>query len=276
MADQFDYDLFVARNDGYVSPAAQAKIREKTLLIAGCGIGSSVAVCAARIGFQHFILVDGDVVDPHNLNRQFYEFADIGTPKVDALKDKIMRINPQAQVEALNVFFTAENTEAIVKKADIVFDTVDFLDLDAILSVHTSAKAHNVELFTALSIGFGGGVLYFPPNSGISLADVVAADVQRAQERGEAGYINVFAQVIERIGKHLDVQVVQQIAKALTIMENGKPCPASQVAVGSFTIAALAISMIHDVLEGNPVPCAPNMVIHSFKNHQTKLVNIAG
>lgn len=276
MSQPFDYDQFVTRNNGYVSAATQTKIREKTLLIAGCGIGSSVAVCAARMGFEKFILVDGDVVDPHNLNRQFYEQADIGKPKVDGLKDKILRINPQAQVVAVNEYFTAENTEGIVKKADIVFDTVDFLDLEAILSVHTSAKAHGAELFTALSIGFGAGVLYFPAGSGISLADIVEADVKQAEADGTAGYVSVFAKVIERIAAHLDAQVVEQIAKALTIMENGKPCPASQVAVGSFTVAALAVSMMHDLLDGNPVPCAPNMVIHSFKNHQTKLVNIAG
>lgn len=276
MSRSFDYDQFVTRNSGYVSAATQVKIREKTLLIAGCGIGSSVAVCAARMGFEKFILVDGDVVDPHNLNRQFYEQDDIGKPKVDGLKDKILRINPQAQVEAINEYFTAENTSGIVKKADIVFDTVDFLDLEAILSVHTSAKAHGAELFTALSIGFGAGVLYFPASSGISLADIVEADVKQSEADGTAGYVSVFAKVIERIAAHLDAQVVEQIAKALTIMENGKPCPASQVAVGSFTVAALAVSMMHDLLEGNPVPCAPNMVIHSFKNHQTKLVNIAG
>ncbi|MEI6205369.1 MAG: ThiF family adenylyltransferase [Desulfuromonadales bacterium] len=277
MADRFNYDVFVTRNNGYVAPATQEKIREKTLLIAGCGIGSSVAVCAARLGFENFVLVDGDVVDPHNLNRQFYDFADIGKPKVDGLKDKILRINPEAKVEAICAYLTPENTNDIVKRADIVFDTVDFLDLEAILSLHTSARDNNVELFTALSIGFGAGVLYFPAGSGMSLADVVASDVKSANESGGASYINVFEKIIGRIAAHLDAQVVEQIAKALTIMENGKPCPASQVAVGSFTIAALAVSMMHEVLEGNKdkVPCAPNMVIHSFKNHVTKLVNIA-
>lgn len=272
----FDYDLFTTRNAGYVSPETQKIISNKKLLIAGCGIGSSVAVCAARMGFQHFILVDGDVVDPHNLNRQFYEFADIGKPKVSGLKDKILRINPDAHVEAINEYFTAQNTDNIVKKADIVFDTVDFLDLEAILSIHTSSKRHKTELFTALSIGFGAGVLYFPAESGMTLADLLENDVKQTTAEGSSGYVSVFGKVIERIGAHLDTQVVEQIGKALTIMENGKPCPASQVAVGSFTVAAMAVSMMHDMLEGRKIPTAPEMVIHSFRNHQTKLVNIAG
>ncbi len=276
MSVQFNYDTFVTRNSGYVSPATQATMRKKTLLIAGCGIGSSVAVCAARMGFEKFVLVDGDVVDAHNLNRQFYEFADIGKSKVEGLKDKILRINPEAQVEAIQEYLTPTNTDAIVAKADIVFDTVDFLDLEAILSLHTSAKNRNVELFTALSIGFGAGVLYFPAGSGMSLADVVAGDVASADADGGAHYTNVFASIIQRIGAHLDAQVVEQIAKALTIMEDGKPCPASQVAVGSFTIAALAVTMMHDVLDGRSIPTAPHMVIHSFRNNVTKLVNLLG
>jgi len=277
MVNAFNYDTFVTRNSGYVAADTQAKVRNTTLLIAGCGIGSSVAVCAARFGFEKFVLVDGDVVDAHNLNRQFYDFADIGKPKVEALKDKILRINPEAQVEALHAYLDADNTDGIVQKADIVFDTVDFLDLSAILSLHMSAKQHNVDILTALSIGFGAGVLYFPARSDLSLIDIVAPDIESASGGGDEApsYANVFASIIKRIARHLDAQVVEQIGKALTIMEDGKPCPASQVAVGSFTIAAMAVSIMHDLLAGNSVPSAPHMIIHSFKNHETKLVDIS-
>src|SRR5262245_63299429 len=180
MSRSFSYETFVTRNSGYVDANTQDRIRKTRLLIAGCGIGSSLAVCAARIGFNNFVLVDGDVVDAHNLNRQFYEFADIGKPKVDALKDKIVRINPEANVETINANLNAENTHAIVGKADIVFDTVDFLDLPAILQLHASAKQHRAHIFTALSVGFGSLVWYFPADSPLSLVDLLAADLQTA------------------------------------------------------------------------------------------------
>ena len=45
--------------------------------------------------------------------------------------------------------------------------------------------------------------------------------------------------------------------------------------VNMFTVAALAVSMMHDMLAGMDVPASPNMVVHSFRNHTTKLVNIA-
>lgn len=222
MTVKFDYNTFVTRNSGYVSAETQAKIRQKTLLIAGCGIGSSVAICAARMGFDKFVLVDGDVVDAHNLNRQFYDFADIGKPKVDGLKDKILRINPEASVEAIRAYLTPSNTDEVVAKADIVFDTVDFLDADAILGLHGSAMKRNLELFTALSIGFGAGVLYFPAGSGLSLASLVQGDVAGADPNAKAHYAEIFASVVDRIGKQLDKQVVEQISKALTIMEEDR------------------------------------------------------
>jgi hypothetical protein len=278
MTTPFNYDTFVMRNSGYIDASTQAKIKNTKLLIAGCGIGSGPAVCAARMGFENFILVDGDVVDAHNINRQFYDFADVGVPKVEALKDKIMRINPEAKVEAIQAYLNAENTDDIVGKADIVFDTVDFLDLQAILRLHLSAKKHHVEIFTALSVGFGALVWYFPASSALSLADLIAPDIERVRAAGggdASSYVDVFAAFIGRLVPYLDTQVVEQITEVLARMKDGKPCPASQVAVGSFSIGAMAASMIHDLLAGNPVVSAPSLVLHSFKRHLSQIVNIA-
>ncbi len=270
------YDDFVQRNSGYVDTATQQKIRTSRLLIAGCGIGSSPAVCAARLGFEHFVLVDGDVVDGHNLNRQFYDFADIGVPKVDALKDKILRINPDAQVEPICAYLDESNTDAIVSKADIVFDTVDFLDLPAILRLHGSARRQSIPVFTALSVGFGALVWYFPADAAFSLADILAPDMVQAHPQGgsAATYAEVFASFIQRLAPFLDVGVVEQVTHVLTRMKDGKPCPASQVAVGSFAVGAMAMTMIHGLLAGEPLTASPKLIIHSFKSQQTRVVDL--
>ena len=99
-------------------------------------------------------------------------------------------------------------------------------------------------------------------------------DVEAAAAEGNLNYTAVFARVMARIGTHLDAQVVQEVRKALTIMDDGRPCPASQIAVGIFTTAALAMAMIHDMLAGLPVPSAPKLVAHSFRNHITKQIDI--
>ena len=275
MSAAFNYDTFVTRNSGYVADDTQAKIRTTRLLIAGCGLGASTAIAAARMGFQHFVLIDGDTVDAHNLNRQFYDFEDVGMPKVAALKKHILRINPEAQVEAVQANLDQTNAVALVARVDIIFDTIDFLDLEAILALHTSAQAQGKPVFTALSIGFGCGVLYFPADTNASLAAIIEHDIASAQGEGDASYAAVFGKIMGRIGAHLDRQVVEQVAKALTIMEDGRPCPASQISVGSFTVAAMAVSMMHDLLAGMAVPASPLMATHSFRNHVTKLIDIS-
>ena len=58
-------------------------------MIAGCGIGSTIAEACVRLGFEHLTLIDKDRVEAHNLNRQDFAAADIGTPKVDALARRL-------------------------------------------------------------------------------------------------------------------------------------------------------------------------------------------
>jgi len=279
MQQNFDYGQFVARNSGYIADATQQSMRQTRLLIAGCGIGSSTAICATRMGFENFILVDGDVVDAHNLNRQFYNQADVGRAKVDALKDAILAINPRASVEAVHAYLSAENTPSIVGRSDIVFDTIDFLDLKAILGLHGSAKVLGRPVFTALSVGFGALTWFFPAGGAVSLIDLLEPDIAAARNAAagcEPSYADVFSSFVNRLAPFLDDDVVEQVSKVLRLMKEGRPCPASQVAVGSFAIAAMATSMIQQLLAGEQVPAAPDMVLHSFKRQQTRIVTLPG
>jgi molybdopterin/thiamine biosynthesis adenylyltransferase len=275
MKNTFDYDSAVRRNAGYIDATTQQRIREARLLVAGCGIGSSLAICAARLGFENFVLVDGDVVEAHNLNRQFYEFGDIGQPKVTALRDKILSINPEARIEIFNEYLGNSNTSEIVSRADVVFDTVDFLDLPAILLLHRCAREQGKDLFTALSVGFGALVWFFPAKGEITLADLLKDDIENsADQAGKATYADVFGSFIRRISNHLDEEVVLQIRDVLTKMKEGKPCPASQVSPGSFAVGALAGSMLRDLFMGRHLPVAPEFVVHSLSNHIASTVRV--
>ena len=155
----FNYDTFIKRNNGYISSPVQDKIRNARVLFAGCGLGSGPVICAARTGFQNFVLIDGDTVDAHNLNRQFFDFDDVGTPKVEALKRHILRINPDAKVDAHVAMLDKNNAAGLVSQVDIIFDTIDFVDLEAVLALHGNAAAQGKPIFTVLNIGFGAGVL---------------------------------------------------------------------------------------------------------------------
>lgn len=253
------YNLLITRNKDYVAPSVQDKIRTSRLLIAGCGIGSSLAEAAVRLGFEHFILADGDVVDAHNLNRQFYVASDIGRPKVEALANRLRAINPQAKIEEFNDYLNPNNIQGLIERADIVFDTIDFLDLAGIVALHDEAMTQKKHLITALAIGWGGGCIYFPPGSAVTFRDIFS--LPKAGGVENAGYTATFARVIERLNEKIAPEVVAAVAKALTIMEDGKPCPASQVAPGAFSVGALAATLLVRILAGQPVAPAPMLLI---------------
>lgn len=253
-----DYQTLVLRNKDYISTELQAKIRATRLLIAGCGIGSSFAETAARLGFEHFVLVDGDVVDAHNLNRQRYGFEDIGVPKVEALGRRILSINPNATLTKFCTFLTTDNAADLVDKADMVFDTIDFLDLVGIVGLHDACREQRKPIITALSIGWGAGCVYFPPNTAWTFRRLFSLPEQGSVNN--ANYAETFAKVLERLAQYLDQDVVMAVSKALTIMEDGRPCPASQVSPGADAVASLAGTLLVRILGGYRVLEAPKMI----------------
>ncbi len=274
---RFNYDTFVTRNNGYISPETQDAIANTTLLIAGCGMGSAPAICATRTGFRKFLLVDGDVVDAHNLNRQFYTHADIGLPKVECLKRHILAINPDADVEAIHENLDADNIPSILSLSDIVFDTVDFVDLPAVLGLHGEAARQNRPLFTAINVGFGALVWYIPPGATVTWPSLLAEDMEKVKAAGgnPDSYAEVYISFIGRLRDHLDQEVNDVVDTTLAGMKESKACPAPQIAVGSFSVSALAMTMIHDLLAGREVISSPSLVIHSYRSMETRVVTLS-
>ena len=77
------------------TPGVHQKIKGSVVGIAGLGgLGSAVAIALARIGVGTLILVDFDVVEPSNLNRQQYFIHQIGMPKVEALQENLQESTP--------------------------------------------------------------------------------------------------------------------------------------------------------------------------------------
>lgn len=68
------------RNRIYVRPEEQQLVKNYSILLGGAGIGSIIAECALRFGFETITIVDGNIVDESNLNRQNYRMNDIGKP----------------------------------------------------------------------------------------------------------------------------------------------------------------------------------------------------
>ncbi len=113
-----------ARSDVLYKSASQI-LKDKTVLIVGLGgVGGICVEALARTGVGNFVLVDADTVEESNINRQLIATMDtIGQRKIDAMKDRILSINPNASVTTYNLFFRDE-TE-IFENVDYVVDAID-------------------------------------------------------------------------------------------------------------------------------------------------------
>lgn len=97
-----------------------------TVAIAGAGgIGSNVAVLLTRLGFVNLLVVDFDVVEYVNLNRQYYTTHDVKKIKVEALKSHLEAINPLCNVTIINTKITLHNQHELFKDYEIVCEAFD-------------------------------------------------------------------------------------------------------------------------------------------------------
>jgi len=129
--------LMMARH----TPGIHKKIKKACVGIAGLGgLGSSVAIALARIGVGKLILVDFDVVEPSNLNRQQYFVDQIGKPKTEALLENLKRINPYVEYQIKTLRLTRENSDQIFNDAEIVVEAFDRADQKAMLLESISEK----------------------------------------------------------------------------------------------------------------------------------------
>jgi sulfur carrier protein ThiS adenylyltransferase len=108
------------------TPNVHNKLKEGRVAIAGLGgLGSNIAIMHARIGVGNLLLVDFDVVEPSNLNRQSYYINHLGMEKTAALKMQLQQINPFITIETRTVRVTEDNVCELFKGYDIVCEAFD-------------------------------------------------------------------------------------------------------------------------------------------------------
>lgn len=108
------------------TPGVHAKLKTATVGICGVGgLGTVVATALARIGVGRLILVDHDVVEPSNLNRQQYFVDQIGEPKVSAMAANLRRINPYVVVQPIQHFLTRADYPTIFASATVMAECFD-------------------------------------------------------------------------------------------------------------------------------------------------------
>ncbi|MEE1741516.1 ThiF family adenylyltransferase [Streptomyces sp. BE147] len=155
------YGELTRRNAGVVTGAQQEVLRTATVLIAGCGsIGGAAVVPLARMGVQHFLLADSGEYELNNLNRQHATVRDLGRNKAEVAAERILEVNPHAEVRVFTEGVTAANAAELAGSCQIVVDGVDVTTMSGVrakFQLHKRAAALRLPLVTGWDMA---GALY--------------------------------------------------------------------------------------------------------------------
>ncbi len=110
-----------------VGISGQNKLLDAKVLVIGAGgLGAPIAFYLAAAGVGEIGIVDNDVVDLSNLQRQIIHFTkDVNTPKVESAKEKMIAINPDVKVNTIQTFVNAANIREMIRPYDFIVDGTD-------------------------------------------------------------------------------------------------------------------------------------------------------
>lgn len=129
-----------------------ARLQQSSITIVGLGaVGGYALEALVRAGVGHFRLVDFDIIQPSNINRQILALtSNINRPKVDVARARAHAINPDCSIDALSVFAAEETAdEILMSQPDILIDAIDSLNPKTQLLT----AAYNAEISTISSMG---------------------------------------------------------------------------------------------------------------------------
>ncbi len=136
MENIFDRTALLLGKDGL------ERLRDSRIIVLGVGgVGSWAAECLIRTGVGHLTIVDPDMVSATNINRQLMATtATVGKPKAEVLKDRLLEINPEAEIKVRTESFTPESAHTFnLQSYDYVIDAIDSLKDKAELILLTTS-----------------------------------------------------------------------------------------------------------------------------------------
>jgi len=143
------HDAIFRRSEMLLGNEVMERMAEKRVIIFGVGgVGSWCVESLVRSGIRHLTIVDSDRVSITNINRQLMATTKtVGQVKVEALKERLLTINPSAEITALQKIFTQETAEEFdLDSYDYIIDAIDSLKDKALLilmACRTKAKFYS-------------------------------------------------------------------------------------------------------------------------------------
>ncbi|MBC7765534.1 MAG: tRNA threonylcarbamoyladenosine dehydratase [Hyphomonadaceae bacterium] len=143
-----------SRTEMLIGREGLEKLKNSTVAVFGIGgVGTYAVEGLVRAGVGNFVLVDDDVICLTNLNRQLHATRQtVGKSKVEMMHERILSINPQAQVTTHAVFVLPENVDTyVLEQYDYIIDAVD--TVTAKLTLIETAKAKSIPIISCMGTG---------------------------------------------------------------------------------------------------------------------------
>jgi molybdopterin/thiamine biosynthesis adenylyltransferase len=190
------------KNIGTVGTGGQsALLKSKVLVVGGGGIGGNAAELLARMGIGTIALVDPDVFEESNLNRQdFASEASLGLSKVEVVSESLEAINCDVTVEAHMLSADSGNLAGLIEGADAVIDALDSID-DRLLLQKACREADVVMIHGAIAGSFIQATTIFPGDPGLESLSAPSGGKEKSRgietEIGNPATSPVLAAVIQ-------------------------------------------------------------------------------
>jgi hypothetical protein len=218
------------------------------------------------MGFEQITIIDGDVVEKNNLNRQNYTYHDIGKPKVSALCERLKSINPNASIKTHYQYLTTENIDELVQDCDVVINAIDFTS-DAPFVLDQVCVAKNIPALHPYNLGWMSCVFVVDRESR-NLFDI-STDYH--------GFELKFADfVINRlIQQNQNMQWFTDVIRKYKKEDFSMPPP--QLSVASWQVAGICTDILFCLATQRKIKLFPDFYIETIHNErQTKELNHAG
>lgn len=209
-----------SRTELLLGAGAVERLRNARVIIFGMGgVGSWVAETLVRTGIFHLDIVDFDDVAPSNINRQLPALAStVGQPKVEVMKQRLLAINPEAEITAFNMLYTPDTADSFdLDSYDYVVDAIDSLR-DKVLLIQR-ATSSRCRFFSSM-----GAALKTDPTrirvdefwkaKGCRLAAALRNRFKRSGEMPRRKFKVVFSdEIVENRGDNNDTYSTDKISK---------------------------------------------------------------
>ena len=193
----------------------QRILASHALVIGAGGLGSPAALYLGSAGVGHITLVDDDVVDTTNLQRQIaHTTARVGRPKVDSIAQAVADINPDVHVTALRQRADAALLDTLVATADVVLDCTD--NFHTRQAINRACVTHHKPLVSGAVIQFDGQVAVYDLRHTESPCYACVFPPDAAFEEARCATMGVFAPLVGIIGALQAAEALKLLAQVGT------------------------------------------------------------